>query len=62
VPDRLALFGFNGLDIGRAMPQALSTVKTERFLIGERAAGLVISDATPCVVDVGFQLIEGATA
>lgn len=62
IPDRLALFGFNGLDIGRAMPQALSTIKTERFLIGERAAGLVMSDAASCVVDVGFQLIEGATA
>jgi LacI family gluconate utilization system Gnt-I transcriptional repressor len=62
VPDRLALFGFNGLDIGRAMPQPLSTIKTQRFLIGERAATLVISDAEPCVVDVGFELIEGATA
>ncbi len=62
VPQRLALFGFNGLDIGRAMPQALSTIKTERFLIGERAAGLVMSGAAPCVVDVGFKLIEGATA
>lgn len=62
MPDRLALFGFNGLGIARATPQPLATIKTERFLIGEKAAALVMSDALSCVIDVGFQLIEGATA
>jgi LacI family gluconate utilization system Gnt-I transcriptional repressor len=62
IPGRLALFGFNGLEAGRCAPQPLATIKTPRFLIGETAGKLVCSDSGLQRVDVGFELIEGATA
>ncbi|MCS6757757.1 MAG: substrate-binding domain-containing protein, partial [Candidatus Devosia euplotis] len=33
----LALFGFNGLDIGQALPTPLSTMRSNRFLTGRTA-------------------------
>ncbi|MEK1889091.1 MAG: LacI family DNA-binding transcriptional regulator [Phyllobacterium sp.] len=62
VPGKLAILGYNGLDIGRATPQRLSTLLTPRVTIGQVAAQLVVNDAPPQVVDLGFQLIEGETA
>ena len=66
VPDRLALFGFNGMDIGRALPQPLSTIRSNRFLIGRKAVEEVLSSPLRAiggrVVDTGFEIIEGATA
>ncbi|MBP1886231.1 LacI family gluconate utilization system Gnt-I transcriptional repressor [Ensifer mexicanus] len=62
VPERLALFGHNGLDIGRVTPQPLSTIRTPRVATGRVAAELVVTDAPSQVVDLGFELIEGATA
>ena len=62
IPDRLALFGYNGLDVARLAPQPLSTIRTPRVLIGETGAGLVLTDEPSKVVDLGFELIEGATA
>ncbi|MCS0459803.1 MULTISPECIES: LacI family DNA-binding transcriptional regulator [Rhizobium] len=62
IPSQLAIFGYNGLDIGRAMPQPLSTIRTPRVATGKVAAQLVVTNAPPQVVDLGFELIEGATA
>lgn len=62
IPGRLALFGYNGLDIARVTPQPISTIRTPRVLVGETAARLALSDAPAQRVDVGFELIEGATA
>lgn len=66
VPGDLALFGFNGLDIGRALPQPLSTIRANRFEIGQRAVEICLSSAirpaTPVSVDTGFEIFEGATA
>ncbi|CAN7735107.1 LacI family DNA-binding transcriptional regulator [Phyllobacterium sp. LjRoot231] len=62
IPSQLAIFGYNGLDIGRVMPQALSTVRTPRVATGQVAAQLIVDNAPPRVVDLGFELIEGATA
>ncbi|WP_028746655.1 LacI family DNA-binding transcriptional regulator [Rhizobium mesoamericanum] len=62
IPSQLAIFGHNGLDIGRAMPQPLSTIRTPRVMTGKVAAQLVLTGAQPGVVDLGFELIEGATA
>lgn len=62
VPSALALFGHNGLDIGRVTPQPLSTIRTPRVATGQVAAELVVADAPPQAVDLGFELIEGATA
>nr|WP_192257927.1 LacI family DNA-binding transcriptional regulator [Mesorhizobium silamurunense] len=61
IPDRLAIFGYNGLDVARSAPQPLSTILTPRVAVGEMGARLVCSDGPPTVVDLGFELIEGAT-
>lgn len=66
VPQDLALFGFNGLDIGRALPQALSTIRSNRFLIGQRAVEVFLANPIrpdlPSIIDTGFEIFEGATA
>ncbi|MDX1201939.1 LacI family DNA-binding transcriptional regulator [Sinorhizobium medicae] len=62
VPADLALFGHNGLDIGQAIPQPLASIRTPRVATGKLAAELVINEAPPQVADLGFELIEGATA
>ncbi len=66
VPGKLALFGFNGLEIGRALPQPLSTIRSNRFLIGRRAVEEVLASpdrvAPGRVIDTGFEIVEGATA
>ncbi|MEH3145793.1 MAG: LacI family DNA-binding transcriptional regulator [Methylobacterium frigidaeris] len=62
VPGQLALFGYNGLDVGRLMPQPLATIRTPRVEAGATAARLVRAGGPPEVVDLGFELIEGATA
>lgn len=62
VPGRLALFGYNGLDVGRLMPQPLATIRTPRVEAGATAARLLCAGGPAIVVDLGFELIEGATA
>jgi LacI family gluconate utilization system Gnt-I transcriptional repressor len=62
IPSQLAIFGYNGLDIGRVTPQPFSTIRTPRVATGQVAAKLVVENASPQVVDLGFELIEGATA
>ncbi|KPL54358.1 LacI family DNA-binding transcriptional regulator [Prosthecomicrobium hirschii] len=62
VPDRLALFGFNGLEVGQALPQPLSTIRTPRYRAGEVAAGLLLAQAPATVVDTGYELVPGATS
>ncbi len=61
VPGRIALFGFNGLDFTEAMPQPLSTIRTPRLEIGRGAAACLMGEG-PERIDLGFDLIEGATA
>lgn len=61
IPDQLALFGHNGLDVGRLTPQALSTVRTPRIAVGEIGAKLLLSNGPPQVIDLGFELYEGMT-
>lgn len=62
IPDALAIFGFNGLDIARSIPQPLSTIQTPRLAIGQIGAQLVRSKEPAGVRDLGFTLIEGSTA
>jgi LacI family gluconate utilization system Gnt-I transcriptional repressor len=66
VPGSLAIAGFNGLDMGQALPQPLTTVLTRRFEIGFRAGRAVVDrldgHAVPAATDVGFELLPGATA
>ncbi len=66
IPDQLAIFGFNGLDIGRELPQPLSTIRSNRFLIGQTAVEKAFESPQrppePSVVDTGFEVFAGATA
>lgn len=66
VPDDLALFGFNGLDIGRELPMPLSTIRSNRFNIGQRAVEVFLDNPIrpdcPSVIDTGFEIFAGATA
>ncbi|MDZ5452105.1 LacI family DNA-binding transcriptional regulator [Labrys sp. ZIDIC5] len=66
VPDRLALMGFNGLEIGQALPKPLTTVLSNRFAIGKTAVETLLKSPDrafePAVIDTGFSIIEGATA
>lgn len=66
VPGRLALAGFNGLEIGQATPLRLTTVHSPRLRIGQQAAARILERrqgaAPPRVTDVGFELVAGQTA
>ena len=66
VPQDIALMGFNGLAIGQALPQPLTTIASHRAEIGQGAADALLArlagETTPARIDVGFRLISGATA
>jgi LacI family transcriptional regulator, gluconate utilization system Gnt-I transcriptional repressor len=66
MPGKLAIAGFNGVAMGQALPQPLTTVLTPRFDIGFRAGLAVIARFDGLEVqrntDVGFELLPGATA
>ena len=67
VPKRdLALFGFNGLDIGQALPVPLSTVRSQRYQIGWRAVEAILRQPErqdgPIIIDTGYEILEGGTA
>lgn len=66
VPQQLALFGFNGLEIGQALPKPLSTVLSNRFNIGKTAVEALLSQAErpgeAQIIDTGFVILDGATA
>jgi len=67
VPKRgLALFGFNGLDIGQTLPTPLSTIRSNRFLIGKIAVERILSQPVRTgaaeTIDTGFEIVEGGTA
>lgn len=66
VPERLALAGFNGSDIGQALPKPLTTVLSNRYqlgkLAGDSALALIAGETVAPVTDVGFEVIAGETA
>jgi LacI family gluconate utilization system Gnt-I transcriptional repressor len=66
LPEELAVFGFNGLDIGQALPLPLSTIRSNRYLIGRLAVEKILESASrpmqPIVIDTGYEIIAGATA
>lgn len=66
VKDELALFGFNGLAIGQDLPKPLSTVRSNRFLIGKTAVERLLGEADKAdrrrVIDTGYEIVAGATA
>ncbi|WFS04542.1 LacI family DNA-binding transcriptional regulator [Rhizobium tumorigenes] len=66
LPDDMAIFGFNGLEIGRELPQPLSTLRSNRFMIGKKAIEAILESPERCtrpvVIDTGFEIFPGATA
>ncbi|MBQ9349918.1 LacI family DNA-binding transcriptional regulator [Phyllobacterium sp.] len=64
--EQLGIFGFNGLDIGQALPLPLSTILSKRFLIGKTAAEKLLESrerpAEKTIINTGYDIIEGATA
>ena len=66
VPARLALAGFNGLEIGEATPLRLTTVKSPRYRIGQLAAEHTLArlggQAPARKKDVGYEFVKGETA
>jgi len=66
VKDELGLFGFNGLSIGQDLPTPLSTVRSNRFLIGktavERLLDITGTSDNRTIIDTGYEIVEGATA
>lgn len=66
MPQDLAIFGFNGLEIGRDLPQPLSTIRSNRFLIGQQAIEAILNQperpATKTTIDTGFEIFAGTTA
>lgn len=61
----LALFGFNGLEIGQSLPHRLSTLRSNRFEIGKRAVETLLASPhrpnKPIIVNTDFEIIEGET-
>lgn len=69
LPDQLAIAGFNGLEIGQALPVPLTTTGSNRVRIGQKAAGAILqrlkdgtTEPDQRSMDVGFTLIRGGTA
>ncbi|WP_085825107.1 LacI family DNA-binding transcriptional regulator [Roseovarius gaetbuli] len=66
VPGDLALAGFNGLEIGQALPVPLTTTASNRAAIGTEAARQLLQrfkgGMPEKISDVGFRLIPGQTA
>lgn len=66
IPGDVAVFGFNGLDIGQELPQPLSTIRSNRFLIGKTSIEAVLADperpADSTRIDTGFDVFAGETA
>jgi LacI family transcriptional regulator, gluconate utilization system Gnt-I transcriptional repressor len=64
--DELAVFGFNGLEIGQSLPTPLSTIRSNRYLIGRMAVEKIIESPVrgeePLVIDTGYEIVVGATA
>ncbi len=62
----LGLLGFDGLEIGQALPQPLSTIRSNRFLIGRLAAEKILQQPDRPIggeiIDTGFEICEGQTA
>ncbi|MGN6765654.1 MAG: LacI family DNA-binding transcriptional regulator [Rhizobiaceae bacterium] len=64
--EELALFGFNALEIGQSLPMPLSTIRSNRDMIGRIAATHILErplrPPEPTIIDTGYEIVEGATA
>ena len=67
VPERLAVVGFGDLEFAADLEPSLTTVHIDADAIGRQAARFIIDRAEGrmdmrSVVDVGFQIVERASA
>jgi LacI family gluconate utilization system Gnt-I transcriptional repressor len=64
--EQLALFGFNGLEIGQALPLPLSTIRSKRFQVGKLAVEKLLESrqrpVEKTIINAGYEIIEGGTA
>ncbi|NAW69782.1 substrate-binding domain-containing protein [Vibrio sp. V27_P1S3P104] len=66
VPQKIAVVGYNALDIGQAIIPKLTSVETPRFAIGKKSAELLLTalsgqSVEPKVYDLGYRLTPGAS-
>lgn len=65
VPQKIAIAGFHGLEIGRVHLQKIASVITPRYDIGRTACDILITrlagKAAPDSVDLGYQIYYGDT-
>jgi LacI family gluconate utilization system Gnt-I transcriptional repressor len=62
VPDKLAMVGFDDLDIASQVVPALTTIRVPRYAIGQEAARVLRErlagrPVAPKVIDLGFELV-----
>ena len=66
VKQDIGIFGFNGLDIGQSLPVPLSTIRSNRYLIGRTGVEEIIRSpergSAPVIIDTGYEIIAGGTA
>ena len=65
IPHDIAIASFSGLEIARAMPITITTVRSPRYEMGRLAAELILrrlgGEDPPRVTDAGFELLPGAS-
>lgn len=65
VPSDLAMIGFNGIDLGQALPNRLTSVRTPRFVMGKESARILLKccqgEAVEPIHDLGFEILMGGT-
>lgn len=65
VPERIALAGLDGSKIGAQITPTLTSIRFPRFIIGQRAAQILIDriNGMPreTIEDVGFELVQGGS-
>ena len=67
IPSRIAIAGFDDLDIASEVVPALTTLRVPRYEIGRKSGELICErlagrDVAKPVVDIGYEFVERATA
>ncbi|MEM1363181.1 MAG: LacI family DNA-binding transcriptional regulator [Pseudomonadota bacterium] len=66
VPRQLGIVGFNGIELGQALPDRLTSVRTPRFSMGKESASILLrcaqGEPVDQIYDLGFELLMEGTA